>query len=115
MLVIKGLIFGGHIFRGLIFGRKFVLVSRGAYIREGAYIRDFTLYPFCPHDHGLIPIQLLLILEKAPLPQTDFAKNVPKSSNFCYLKNVLFLMSSSLKHQSLKANTFLSTPTGKNM
>ena len=35
---------------GLIFGGEFVLVSRGlifgggAYIRRGAYIRDFTVY-----------------------------------------------------------------------
>ena len=43
------LIFRGLIFGRLIFGGKFVLVIRGAYIRGGlysggAYIRDFTVF-----------------------------------------------------------------------
>ena len=44
-LIFRGVIIGVG---GILFGREFVLVSRGAYIRgayiRGAYIRDFTVF-----------------------------------------------------------------------
>ena len=40
----RTLFLGGGLYSGgLIFGGKFVLVIRDAYIRGGAYIRDFTV------------------------------------------------------------------------
>ena len=44
LIFVYCLSFRGVIFEGIMFERESVLVSRVAYIRGGAYIRDFLVF-----------------------------------------------------------------------